>query len=198
MPASTEMKSELRQRMQALREAITLEDRQRASDAITLDVLALDRYKAARTVMAYMTFGSEFLTDRFVSNTLDQSKVLVLPRVDRTRNQLALYAVRDLDVELTSGPWGIREPRPDVCPSVVVAEIDFILVPGLGFTARGDRLGYGRGYYDRLLAHKAQHTALVAAAFELQVLETIPVDAHDVPVDLIVTERKSRGAGFAR
>jgi 5-formyltetrahydrofolate cyclo-ligase len=188
MPQPIATKSEVREGLHALRNAMTPEERQRASDAITVDLLALERYQAARTVMAYMTFGSEFVTNRFIGHALAASKVLVLPRIDRARNRLALHAVRDLDAELTTGPWGIREPRPDVCPPVAVAQIDFILVPGLGFTPRGDRLGYGRGYYDRLLAQREPHTAVVAAAFAVQMLEDIPISASDAPVDMVVTE----------
>lgn len=186
-------KSDLRERLHAVRNAMTPEKRQRASDAITADLLALERYQGARTVMAYMTFGSEFLTDRFIGHALAASKVLVLPRIDRSHDRLELHAVRDLDAELTAGPWGIREPRPDFCPPVAVATIDFILVPGLGFTPRGDRLGYGRGYYDRLLAQREPHTAVVAAAFAVQMLDAIPVSTRDAPVDLVITEVETYG-----
>lgn len=191
MPQAIAMKADLRTRLSAMRNGMTRENRQRASDAITLKILALDTYRAARTVMAYMTFGSEFLTDRFIRNTLDESKVLVLPRLDRVGNELQLYAVGDLDTELTAGPWGIREPQPDVCPPVAIADVDLVLVPGVGFTARGDRLGYGRGYYDRVLAHRDPRTALVAAAFAIQVVDAIPVAGYDVPIDMIITEAET-------
>lgn len=185
------MKAGLRARLHALRDSMTQEDRRCASEAITRDLLELERYKTARTVLAYMSFGSEFLTDGFIRSTLDNSKILVLARVERTRNCLELHVVRGTENELTAGPWGIREPRPELCPSIDVSEIDFVLVPGLGFTPLGDRLGYGHGYYDRLLAHRKPHTALVAAAFSIQVVEEIPVTVQDVPIDMIITEAES-------
>lgn len=188
MTPITAAKRDLRVRLNSLRNGMSQQDRLRASDAITLELLALDRYKAARTVMAYMTFGSEFVTDKFIRRALDDSKALVLPRVDRRNSRLELYEVRDLDSELVAGPWGIREPRPDLCLTAVLAEVDFVVVPGLGFTARGDRLGYGRGYYDSLLVHRERRTALIAAAFAIQVVEVIPVGPHDVPVDMVISE----------
>src|SRR5207247_1047041 len=106
-------KQELRASLRSLRNEMTQEGRKRASESITRDLLALERYKAARTVLAYMSFDTEFSTDRFVRQTLDDSKSLVLPRIDRTRNQLELRAVRDLDAELVPGLWGIREPNAD-------------------------------------------------------------------------------------
>jgi 5-formyltetrahydrofolate cyclo-ligase len=182
------MKADLRKRLIALRNGMTDKDRLQASDAITSELLTLQPYKAARSVLAYMSFGSEFPTDKFIGHVLTDFKTLVLPRVERTRHRLELYAVRDLESELTEGPLGIREPRPSVCSPIAVSEIDFVLVPGLGFTARGDRLGYGAGYYDRLLADVEPHTALVAAAFATQMLPAMPVTASDVPVHMVVTE----------
>jgi 5,10-methenyltetrahydrofolate synthetase len=182
------LKADLRKRLKALRDGMPVQDRLRASNVITHELLALGRYKAARSVLAYMSFGSEFATDEFVRHVLADSKTLALPRIERTRNRLELFTVRDLDTELTEGPWGIKEPRPEVCERVAISAIDFVLVPGLGFTVRGDRLGYGAGYYDRLLANSGPNSALVAAAFSIQMLSAMPVTAADLPVHMVLTE----------
>ena len=184
------MKTELRRRLHATRDALSIADRQRFSEAITNTLITLDAYRSAATVLAYMSFGSEFMTARFVAHVLGEGKALVLPRIRRADESLALYRVGDLDADLAAGPWGIREPRPDLCPVAELQTVDFVLVPGLGFSAEGDRLGYGRGYYDRLLAARRETTLLAAAAFGVQVLERIETAAHDVPVDLVVTERE--------
>src|SRR6478752_6324024 len=131
------MKAEMRSRLHARRNALAAEDRVRYSASITRSLLALEAYRRARKVMAYMTFGSE-----------------ILPRIDRIDDRLQLHTVCEFDTQLAAGPWGIREPRPDMCPVAELSEIDFIMVPGLGFTVHGDRLGYGRGYYDRLLVNR--------------------------------------------
>lgn len=183
------MKAELRKQLHASRNALPPADRERFSESITRSVLALDDYRRARAVMAYMTFGSEFMTQRFVHHVLCEGKMLVLPRIRRADNSLELYQVRDFDTDLAAGPWGIREPRPDVCNAVELSGIDFVLVPGLGFNVEGDRLGYGRGYYDRLLADRDPRTALVAAAFSVQLVDDVPIGEHDIPVDLVITER---------
>ena len=182
------MKAELRKRLHGLRDALTPEERARYSESITGDILSLAAYREARTFMAYMTFGSEFVTDALIRDALANAKTLVLPRIDRAQNRLETYAVQDPEGELAAGPWGIREPRPDRCRPIAFSEIDLVLVPGLGFNAGGDRLGYGRGYYDRLLQYRDRRTTLVAAAYSIQVLDTIPVGEYDVPVDIVVTE----------
>jgi len=185
------MKAALRSQLHARRNDLTAEERVRFSASITRSLLALDPYRRARTVMAYMTFGSEFLTDALMRDAHRLGKTIILPRIDRIHDRLQLHSVCEFDTELAAGPWGIREPRPDVCPVAELSEIDFILVPGLGFTVRGDRLGYGRGYYDRLLVNRDRRTALVAAAFSAQIVDTIPATEHDIPVDMVVTERGS-------
>ncbi len=187
-------KSDLRKRLHAERNALALEDRERYSEAIIGSILALDEYRGARTVMGYMTFGSELMTGAFADDALRAGKILVLPYIRRAENRLGLYRVRDLSADLAPGPWGIRQPRPDTCEPVDLSSVDFVLVPGLGFNTRGDRLGYGRGYYDRLLAGRRPDTALVAGAFHRQVVDRIPVEEHDVRIDRVVTERST----FAR
>lgn len=192
MPAASlsgATKAELRALLLARRNALAGDERERMSAAITQSILSLDMYRRARIVMAYMTFGSEFATGAFIDAAIRDAKTIVLPRIDRAHDRLAIHTVCDFERDLAAGPWGIHEPRPDACPVATLSAIDFVLVPGVGFTVRGDRLGYGRGYYDRLLANRASHTALVAAAFSAQLVDRIPTTARDARIDMVITER---------
>jgi 5-formyltetrahydrofolate cyclo-ligase len=137
--------------------------------------------------MAYVSFGGEFETGELVADVLARGKTLVLPRVDRDSRGLKLHAVRDLERELVPGVWGIRQPRAD-CPEISASKLDFVLVPGVAFTRRGERLGYGGGYYDRLIRGFARRPPLIAAAFELQLVPELPTTERDQAVDLVVTE----------
>lgn len=181
-------KSEIRKRVLARRDARPEVERRALSERITSRLLALDVYRAARCVMAYMSFGSEFETTGFVSDLLAQRKTLVLPRAERGSRALELYAVRDFERELDAGVWGIREPRPELCRAAAPEEIEFVLVPGVAFTRRCERLGYGGGFYDRLIRGFAKRPPLVAAAFSLQVVPDLPVSEGDQKVDRVVTE----------
>jgi 5-formyltetrahydrofolate cyclo-ligase len=99
--------------------------------------------------------------------------------------------VQDLENDLRAGTWGILEPDAARCPPATPAEIDFILVPGLVFDPDGGRVGYGAGYYDRLLgAWPVPVPPLVAAAFDLQVVPAVPVLPADHRVDVVVTESR--------
>ena len=184
-----EVKAILRKTVLGRRDAMDAGIRTALSRAIVQDLFDLAAYRRSGTVMAYVGFGSELQTDEFVFHTLEQGKTLLLPRVNRRKRGLDIYEVRDPVRDLEEGTWGIREPRPDRCARVDPDIIDFVLVPGLAFDAWGGRLGYGGGFYDKLLAHGLSPCAwLVAGAFKSQMVEKVPVDGHDVPMDVVVTE----------
>jgi 5-formyltetrahydrofolate cyclo-ligase len=181
-------KSALRKRILAARDALDPAARRDFSSRITPRILALPAYRDARCVMAYVSFGAEFDTGAVLADLRARGKQLVLPRVDRKARALKLHAVRDPGVELAPGVWGIPEPRVDVCPEVAPVTIDFVLIPGVAFTARCDRLGYGGGFYDRLIPAFEGRPALVAAAYSIQIVPELPVTPSDQSVNLVLTE----------
>ena len=177
----------MRKEVIARRDAADGEMRNRAAQAIIRDLLGLPAYRAAGTVAAYASFGSELDTSAFIAKTLADGKRLLLPRIKRAQRALELRHVTDPEVDLVAGVWGIREPS-EHCEIVPVAMIDFMLVPGVAFTQDGARLGYGGGFYDRLLASLDRRTARIAAAFQLQIVEQLPEGPQDQRVDVVVTE----------
>ena len=137
-----------------------------------------------------MSFGTEWDTRAFAEGVLADGKVLVLPRVVREPRSLALYAVADLGADLVPGVWNIEEPDPGRCRPVALSDIDFALVPALSCDEQGVRLGYGAGYFDRLLAGAGTRTFRVVALPEALVRGSVPREAHDVPVDALLTESR--------
>lgn len=174
--------------MLARRDALPAAERRALSERITKRLLALDVYRGARCVMAYASFGSEFETGDFIADVLAQDKRLVLPRIERGSRMLHLHAVHDPAQQLAPGVWGIPQPRADLCPLVPTSQLDFVLVPGVAFTRRCERLGYGGGYYDGFIRSLARRPPLVVAAFSLQILPALPVSERDQCVDYVVTE----------
>ena len=185
--AAANPKSALRQQIIAARDALEPSTRRELSARITPQLLTLDAYRNARCVLAYMSFGSEFETAALVEDALANGKQLCLPRVDRATRRLELHIVENIERDLVSGVWGIREPRA-TCAIAEINSIDFVLLPGVAFTPRCERLGYGGGFYDRLIARFASRPPLVAAAFALQLCANIPLDANDRRVDVVITE----------
>jgi 5-formyltetrahydrofolate cyclo-ligase len=116
---------------------------------------------------------------------LADKKILVMPRVDKDTQQLQLHCVNHLD-ELVAGGWDIREPHADA-ELVLPNEIDFILVPGVAFDSAGFRIGYGKGFYDKLLSSINPISTRLSAAFDCQIIDAVPNEAHDQRVDIIIT-----------
>ena len=186
------MKQAIRKSIIALREQLPPDTRAAFSAAITERLLNLPEYQQADTVLGYMNFGAEFASEIWIQQVLADGKKLALPRVNRHTNQLDLYWVDDLENQLASGLWGIREPIVERCERLnTLNEVEFALLPGVAFTRSGARLGYGGGFYDKLLAHMTHQPTLAAAAFALQIVEQIPQEATDVKVEWIITEQET-------
>jgi 5-formyltetrahydrofolate cyclo-ligase len=185
------MKQSIRKSILVQREQLPTEMRSAHSAAITERLLQLPEYRQAGTVLGYMNFGAEFASELWVERALADGKRLALPKVNRHTNHLDLYWVDDPESQLTAGLWGIREPVAELCKKLAAPdEIAFALLPGVAFTRDGARLGYGGGYYDKLLAGMVHRPMLVAAVFALQVVERLPQEATDIKVEWIVTEQE--------
>jgi 5-formyltetrahydrofolate cyclo-ligase len=181
-------KAALRRAVLARRDALPDAARTDLSRRLTATVLAQPGLAMARSVAAYLSFGSELDTAAFVAHVLGAGKRLVLPRVNREQRRLDLHFVGDLARDLVPGVWGIREPSPERCPPATLQEVDLLLAPGVAFSPGCDRLGYGGGFYDKLLAGRGAHPLVIAAAFDLQIVASLPVGPDDVPVDMVITE----------
>jgi 5,10-methenyltetrahydrofolate synthetase len=180
-------KAALRQQIIQQRDALDATTRIAAGARITDQILSLECFRGARCVLAYASMGSELDTAALLSHAIAEKK-LVLPRVDKATRALQLFFVTDLEQDLQSGVWGIREPHPDRCMPAPLGEIDLVLAPGVAFTRRGERLGYGAGYYDQLIARFAPRPDIVVAAFDTQIVPDVPLSETDMPVDIVVTE----------
>jgi 5-formyltetrahydrofolate cyclo-ligase len=187
-----EAKRSVRERILRARDAMPAHLRVAASTAIAATLSRRPDFIAARVVLLTLPFGSEWDTGLLLSAALAGSKTVAVPRVNQERHMLEIHAVCDAAREIAPGYRGIPEPRAD-CPPVALASIDWVLVPGVAFDAEGRRIGYGGGYYDRLLPLLDRSAARVAGAFELQVVERVPAAPHDTTVDAIVTERRTLG-----
>ncbi|MCY7389608.1 MAG: 5-formyltetrahydrofolate cyclo-ligase [Burkholderiales bacterium] len=182
-------KKQMREAILALRDAMPAASRSAASRLIIEKICGLPAYQHARTVLAYSGFGSEIDTSALIERIIADGKIAVLPRVDRAAQSLILHSVKSL-AELVPSKWGIREPFAEA-PVICASGIEFILMPGVAFDRIGNRLGYGRGYYDRLLLGADPALARVAAAFSCQIVARVPIAPHDQKIDTVITENES-------
>lgn len=186
------IKQSLRKQILSQRGLLPNELRARWDAAITDRLVQLPQYRDAETVLGYMNFGSEYASCMWVDKALAAGKRLVLPKVNRHTNLLDLYLVSDLENQLANGLWGIREPVVERCERLNdINEVEFALLPGIAFSRDGARLGYGGGFYDKLLAHLQHRPVLATAAFDMQIVARIPQEATDVRVEWIVTHEET-------
>lgn len=182
-------KRALRERLVAQRDALGAEARAEASQAIARNIASLEGYGSARVVLLTLPFRSEWDALLVARHALAAGKIVVAPRVDPAARTLRPLRIVDLDRDVESGYRGIPEPRA-TCAAVALQTIDWVLTPGVGFDAAGRRLGYGGGYYDRLLPLLPRAASRVAGAFEVQLVDRVPAAPHDIGVDCIVTEQR--------
>jgi len=182
-------KRAIRERVLAARDGLTAQQREAASEKIAERLIALPSFLEARTVLVTIPFRNEWDSRLLAQCALALGKTLVSPRVDLRTRMLSLHRICDLSTDLAPGYRGIPEPTTR-CPSVTIESIEWVLVPGVAFDVHGGRLGYGGGYYDRLLPLLAADAPRIAGAFEAQLVAEVPAAPHDLSVDAIVTEER--------
>lgn len=177
-----ETKQEIRTQLLKLRRGIEDEYWQNATEAIALKVIESDSFREATDLYCYMDFDREVGTDRILDEAWRLGKDIWLPKV--SGGKMEFFLVRSFH-EFVKGAYGILEPSGD---SEMASGTDgLVIVPGIGFDRRHHRIGYGKGYYDRYLsAHP--HLIKMGLAFDIQLVEKIPVEETDCGLDYVVTE----------
>jgi len=181
-------KAELRERVRAGTRDLWTTRRAAASKEVCLRLRKVPEWSAARSVLLYMALADELDLHTLIGDSLRAGKIVAFPRFVAEYQEYVACRVADLANDLSVGRFGIREPGVE-CPVIPLNRLDFVAIPGIAFTLNGRRLGRGRGYYDRLLAPVSGTKCGVA--LDEQVVESIPVGAHDVQLDWIVTPSRS-------
>ena len=180
-------KRAMRQEIVAKIAGLSLTERSRQQAALDELFPSLPGYVLGKTVLLYVSiFPEEVETRVMMQHALDSGKRVLCPRVERTARKLRLFSVSDPERDLRTGTLGIPEPS-ESTSEVEPLEVDWVLMPGLAFDARGYRLGRGGGYYDRLLPSLRLDTPRWALAFDSQWVESVPVEPHDQRLTGIVT-----------
>jgi 5-formyltetrahydrofolate cyclo-ligase len=181
-------KEELRKRVAALRRTLVASVRSEYAARMVERLVAHPAFVEARTVLAYSALRFEINPRGALERAWALGKTVALPRTLPETRALALHAYREGDPLEESG-FVIQEPLP-TAPPVDAAEVDLVLVPGLAFDARGHRLGFGQGFYDRLLP-RCTRAVRIGLCFELSMLVEVPNAAHDAPVDYVISEKRT-------
>ncbi|MBQ7690412.1 MAG: 5-formyltetrahydrofolate cyclo-ligase [Muribaculaceae bacterium] len=170
------LKKQLRREMRERKATVTPQAKQAEADAVFAAIEHLEAFAQARTVLLYYSMPDELPTHRVV-NRWAKCKQVYLPRVAGDDLELVCYDGRLDD----NNPFHIAEP---VGPAIDITP-DLVIVPGVAFDQQCNRLGRGRGYYDRLLPSSAALT--VGVALTCQIVDHVPCEPHDQPIDIVVT-----------
>jgi len=189
-----ERRDRLRRVALAQRNALTTSDVQLWSQQIQARVLGLDCYRSAQAIALYSSIQNEVETGTLLDHALSSAKRVFLPRWTGQGVSFAQIASR---AELVAGRYGILQPRGDVGLSVADRQELMVCVPGVVFDQRGNRLGRGRGVYDRLLAQLNVSEWVVGLAYEFQVVDAVPVQPWDRSVRYVITESRTIDCGMS-
>lgn len=192
MEEAMQTKDAVRRQMRARRKALTSEEREHAAKAVCArlsddgDIAeATDPFDGGGALAVYLASPDEIDLSDFILELLRRKATVVAPRWNGETYELAM--VKSLsDADLRRGPMNILEPaEADI---VAPEEIGVWIVPGLAFTKDGKRLGYGGGWYDRLLAMASKSARKIGVAHEFQIVENLPHEPHDIKMDCVVTD----------
>ena len=187
MPQLREQKNFLRRDFLSRRVAIPHDERDRISHELIKKFLATEIYRTSKIIMAYASTPDELQLDELFAACFADGKILAIPFIVG-KGEMRAVVVPSFDA-LEVGAFNIKTVKREVRNFIKPAQIDCVIVPGAAFDIHGGRLGLGGGYYDRFLP-RAVNAKKIAFAYDFQVVDSLPVESHDVKVDAILTPHR--------
>lgn len=184
----SQQKKVLRESILNLRMNLTKAEVKDKSDKIFKQLKNLEMMGKSQNILLYMDFRNEVRTQGIIDYLVGQGKNVYLPRVIFKEREMRAYLYDGLET-LEKSKYGILEPSINA-KALERSSLDLIIAPGVAFSSSGYRLGYGGGYYDKFLEKLGREVPVIALAFELQMLNDLPVEKHDRIVSKIVTEKQ--------
>ena len=180
-------KNEIRKIAEKIRDAIPIKEKDEKDRIIQKHLFNWELYKKSNYLFCYVSFRSEVDTFEIIRRSITQGKVVAVPKIFPKRKIMKAFVIKSIDKSLRPGEYGILEPI-DECPEADYSKLDLIIAPGLAFTEKGERLGYGGGYYDRFLS-KYPEIPVCALTYEALITDSLPVKENDIAVDYLITEK---------
>lgn len=183
-----ETKGEIRKKILNIRNNIDNEQVIKKSKVIVNKLKSISEFKKSKTVFIYMDFKNEVKTLDLIKEMIKEKKRVIIPYTDIDNTVIIPVEIKDIGTDLKFSSFGYLEPKEEKVIPIDPYEFDLIIVPGVVFDKDLNRIGFGKGYYDRILSKKRNSAKAVAIAYELQILDKIPNEKHDIKMDKIITE----------
>jgi len=178
-------KNIIREKMLKKLKSLDKEEKERRNAGIREKLFSDYKFRNANFIMSYVSKPYEVDTWKIISRSLEMGKKVAVPYVLREKKVMFPSLILD-PKELVLGSYGIYQPHPDNLRQVDLSQIEIILVPGIAFDDKGNRLGHGQGYFDRFLKKVPQNTYTIGLAYEFQILKSLPISKEDVAVSTLI------------
>ncbi len=180
-------KRKIRKEVLRQRDSISADSKKAKDDSIKDILINTPEFKKAHSILFYASYKSEVDTFGIIKYSISVNKTIALPKVNIETSSLDIYEIKDLS-ELGIGYQNIPEPILPDDRILNVKDIDLIIVPGVAFDESCNRLGYGKGCYDKMLISKS--SPAIALAYEEQIIDSVPAEQHDIKMDKIITDKR--------
>ena len=182
------MKNEIRKKMTKRRESLSQKQVESKSGAIHKNLFEMPAWNESAHMMVYLDFRNEVTTIPLIKTYLRKGKKVYIPVTNPGDYSLTVSELINPVEDLEIGHFGLKEPRKETLRPANPCLLDLVIVPGVAFDGQGYRIGLGAGYYDRFLPTLPQNTCLISMAYQFQLINRVPRESHDIPVQWIVTE----------
>lgn len=179
-------KIELRHNLRSRLFALPQSQRRSESKMACQNLIATDEYKNASVIMIFLSLTHEVDTTTVILDAWQQGKTVAVPKVSWQQRHMIPVEITSLETGFSESSNGLKNPTTGV--PMPLEEIDMVVTPGLGFDIKGNRLGRAGGYYDRFFASELLKAKKIGFAFSQQIVDSVPVEEHDKPIDILVTD----------
>ncbi len=185
-----EKKEKIRKTCLDKRKSLTNDEREKYSAGIIDHLMDTEEFSNATAILMYVATKTEVQTRECINKILSMGKRVIVPYCFPNSTEMGIAEIKEYDNDLTKGQYNIQEPNKELRDNFLKSDIRLAICPGVGFDKNGSRLGRGKGCYDYFLKEIKSKITIVGLAFQCQMLEeTLPFDYHDIPVDLLITEK---------
>ncbi|KAJ52765.1 5-formyltetrahydrofolate cyclo-ligase [Clostridium tetanomorphum] len=180
-----EDKKTIRKEILKIRDSLSIDEREKYNKDIFNKVIINSYYKKAKCIFIFVSYKTEVDTHKIIKKAIDDGKIVCIPKVvSKSEGMYAAQIEKFNDLE--PGKYGILEPKKH-CKKINEEQIDLILTPGAVFDNKGGRIGYGGGFYDRFLVKTKKSAPKIALAYNVQIINKVPMDELDVRIDGIIS-----------
>lgn len=182
-------KKELRKNILKMRDSMDEADRFSADETVLLKLLALKEYRDANTIFTFVSYRSEVDTKQLISESLRRGKRVLVPVVDNDKKEMILSELKSAE-EMQTSDMGILEPSGENIRPVEPKIVDICITPGAVFDRRGYRIGYGGGFYDKMMPRFRSDAKKIGVGYDFQLVDEVPKEEHDQKIDMLITDKE--------